>query len=52
MVEAFSQLYVNKVQTDLDGVAFFEGKKETEGERGDAHVDRIDHRGQGSARAA
>ena len=31
--EAFSQLYVNKVQTDLDGVAFFEGKKETEGER-------------------
>ena len=31
--ERFSKLYVNKIETDMSGVAFFDGKRETEGER-------------------
>ena len=34
--EAFSQLYVNKIETgDLAGSTFFEGKKQTEGRAGE-----------------
>jgi predicted dehydrogenase len=31
--ESFSRLYVNKIETDMGGVAFFDGVKETEGDR-------------------
>lgn len=31
--ESFSRLYVNKIETDIGGVDFFEGESESEGER-------------------
>lgn len=31
--ESYGRLYVNKIETDLGGVAFFEGQRESEGDR-------------------